>query len=201
MHYHLPRAADMYVHRSGRTARGEATGSSILICAPEEVAGVRRLVAKVHAQQEKDDSAHYIRTLDIDRRVVSRLKPRTTLAKKIADAANAKEKKSSQDDLFKEAAEDLGVDYDSETLEAETKGRKGRGSARKKKEKEGRHMSKDEMRALRAELKGLLSQRVNTGVSARYLTGGGINVDSLLRGEGNAEFLGNVEDLGLDGDL
>ena len=25
IHYHLPRAADMYVHRSGRTARAEAS--------------------------------------------------------------------------------------------------------------------------------------------------------------------------------
>ncbi|KAK5239265.1 ATP-dependent RNA helicase, partial [Cryomyces antarcticus] len=39
LHYHLPRAADTYVHRSGRTARADASGSSILLCAPEEVAG------------------------------------------------------------------------------------------------------------------------------------------------------------------
>ncbi len=39
VHYHLPRAADMYVHRSGRTARAEKSGSSILLCAPEEVQG------------------------------------------------------------------------------------------------------------------------------------------------------------------
>jgi len=26
IHYHLPRTADMYVHRSGRTARAEASG-------------------------------------------------------------------------------------------------------------------------------------------------------------------------------
>jgi ATP-dependent RNA helicase DDX24/MAK5 len=37
IHYHLPRTADMYVHRSGRTARAEALGSSILLCAPEEI--------------------------------------------------------------------------------------------------------------------------------------------------------------------
>ncbi|KAH0128206.1 P-loop containing nucleoside triphosphate hydrolase protein, partial [Aureobasidium melanogenum] len=49
IHYHLPRAADNYVHRSGRTARAGETGFSILICGPEEVAGVRRLIAKVHA--------------------------------------------------------------------------------------------------------------------------------------------------------
>ncbi|KAF1974850.1 P-loop containing nucleoside triphosphate hydrolase protein, partial [Bimuria novae-zelandiae CBS 107.79] len=132
VHYHLPRAADTYVHRSGRTARAEASGSSILICGPEEVVGVRRLVAKVHARAEQDPTKpkkkqYFIRTLDIDRRIVSRLKPRATLAKKLADATTAKEKKHSEDDWMREAAEELGVDYDSETFETEAKGKKGRG--------------------------------------------------------------------------
>ena len=203
IHYHLPRAADTYVHRSGRTARAEALGSSILICAPEEVAGVRRLVAKVHARSSQGAKsskkpAYFIRTLDIDRRIVSRLKPRATLSKKIADATIAKEKKHSENDWMREAAEDLGVDYDSETFEAEAKGRKGRGGGRKKKEKEARETSKGEMQGLRAELKGLLSQRVNVGVSVRYLTSGGIDVEALMRGEGNLEFLGDAGGLGFD---
>lgn len=205
IHYHLPRAADTYVHRSGRTARASASGSSILICAPEEVAGVRRLVAKVHARNEQAPSApgkkkpaYFIRTLDIDRRIVSRLKPRAVLSKRLADATTAKEKKHSEDDWMREAAEELGVDYDSETFEQEAKGRKGRGSGRKKKEKEARELTKGEMGALRAELKGLLSQRVNVGVSERYLTSGGIDVEALMRGEGNGEFLGEAAGLGFD---
>ncbi|OAL52451.1 ATP-dependent RNA helicase-like protein MAK5, partial [Pyrenochaeta sp. DS3sAY3a] len=203
VHYHLPRAADTYVHRSGRTARAEAAGSSILICAPEEVAGVRRLVAKVHArasdaQKSSKKTAFFIRTLDIDRRIVSRLKPRATISKKLADTVIAKEKKHSEDDVLRQAAEDLGVDYDSEEFEKEAKGKRGRGSGRKKKEREASEMTKGEMAALRAELKGLLSQRINTGVSARYLTSGGIDVDALMAGEGNMEFLGDVDGLGLE---
>lgn len=203
IHYHLPRAADTYVHRSGRTARGDASGSSILICAPEEVAGVRRLIAKVHARNEQDASKpkkkqYFIRTLDIDRRIVSRLKPRATLSKRIADATIAKEKKHSENDWMREAAEELGVDYDSDTFEQDAKGRKGRGSGRKKKEKEARQLTKGEMGALRAELKGLLGERINVGVSPRYLTGGGIDVEALMKGEGNLEFLGDAGALGFD---
>ncbi|KAF2105739.1 P-loop containing nucleoside triphosphate hydrolase protein [Lophiotrema nucula] len=203
LHYHLPRAADTYVHRSGRTARGAASGSSILICAPEEVAGVRRLIAKVHARQASSSkkASYFIRTLDIDRRIVSRLKPRATLAKQLADAVIAKEKKNSENDWMREAADDLGVDIDSDTFENDAPGKKGRGSGRKKKEKEARAITKGEMQALRAELKELLSQRVNTGVSAKYLTSGGIDVDALLRGEGNVEFLGAVDNLGFDEEL
>ncbi|KAF2734425.1 DEAD-domain-containing protein, partial [Polyplosphaeria fusca] len=198
IHYHLPRAADAYVHRSGRTARGEAYGTSILICAPEEVAGVRRLAAKVHARSRKPaKDTHFMRTLDIDRRIVARLKPRATLAKKLADAVGAKEKQKSTDDVFKQAAEDLGIDLD-EMQEEEAPGRRGRGSGRKKKEKEASATTKGEMQAMRGELKALLSQRINTGVSAKYLTSGGIDVDALVRGKAHPEFLGQVPGLGFE---
>ncbi|KAJ6279136.1 P-loop containing nucleoside triphosphate hydrolase protein [Bipolaris maydis] len=202
IHYHLPRAADTYVHRSGRTARADASGASILICAPEEVAGVRRLIAKVHARAasapKTKNTSFFIRTLDIDRRIVSRLKPRATISKRLADTVIAKEKKNSGDDVLRQAAEDLGVDYDSEEFDKEARGKRGRGAGRKKKEREASQMTKAEMQALRAELKALLSQRINTGVSTRYLTSGGIDVDALMAGEGNLEFLGHVDGLGFD---
>jgi len=209
IHYHLPRAADTYVHRSGRTARAGETGNSILLCGPEEVGGVRRLVAKVHAQSaananlsrsEAARNGYFIRSLDIDRRVVARLKPRAKLAKSIADATGAKEKKSSSDEAFKAAAEDLGVEYDSEELERESRGKQGRGAGRKRKEREMREVGKDEMRGMRGELNALLRQRVNVGVSERYPTSGSIDIEELLReGEGvKGEFLGSVKGVGLD---
>lgn len=201
IHYHLPRTADMYVHRSGRTARAEASGLSILLCAPEEVVGTRRLVAKVHAQNAVSGggskSKYYIRSLDIDRKVVSRLKSRVTLAKKIADSNLAKEKKGHDDDWVKTAAEELGVDYDSEEFEAAGGRRKGRGTGRKLKERAARSLTKGEVGALRGELKGLLAQRVNVGVSERYLTGGTVDINELLRGaKGN--FLGKVDGIGME---
>ncbi|KAK5003819.1 ATP-dependent RNA helicase [Elasticomyces elasticus] len=201
IHYHMPRAADTYVHRSGRTARAGLNGSSILICAPEEVAGVRRLVAKVHAGSAAANGAgkhgYFIRTLDIDRRLATRLKPRATLAKKLADAMLAKERKRSEDDFMRAAAEELGVDYDSEEFEREAIGRRGRGNGRKKKEKEARELTKAEVGALRAELRALLAKRVNVGVSERYLTAGGVDVDELMKG-GTGEFLGSVQDIGIE---
>lgn len=129
---------------------------------------------------------------------MARLKPRATISKKLADTVIAKEKTHSEDNVMRQAAEDLGVDYDSEEFEKEAKGKKGRGSGRKKKEKEASQMTKGEQQALRAELKSLLSQRINTGVSARYLTSGGIDVEALMAGEGNMQFLGNVDGLGFD---
>ncbi|CAD6563564.1 MAG: ATP-dependent RNA helicase [Alectoria sarmentosa] len=200
LHYHLPRAADMYVHRSGRTARAEKSGSSILLCSPEEVQGMRRLIAKVHARNASKNDSHgkkfFMQTLDLNTRVVSRLKSRVVLSKRISDAALAKEKKGHEDNWLKTAAEDLGVDYDSEEFAAGEASKKGRGQGRKEKEKEARGLTKGELGALRGELKGLLGQRVNVGVSEKYLTAGGIDVDELLSGE-RGEFLGRVES-GLD---
>lgn len=195
LHYHVPRAADMYIHRSGRTARAEQSGSSILLCAPEEVQGVRRLVAKVHvrnaATQSKDSKKFFMRTIELDRRVVARVKPRVSLAKKISDASLAKEKKGHEDNWLKTAAEDLGVDYDSDEFAANEGSKKGRGAGRKKADKEARGMSKAEVGALRAELREMLSKRINVGVSERYLTASGVDVDELLEGR-RGEFLGSA---------
>ncbi|KFY40835.1 hypothetical protein V495_05236 [Pseudogymnoascus sp. VKM F-4514 (FW-929)] len=174
IHYHLPRAADMYVHRSGRTARAGAKGTSIMLCAPEEAQSLRRLAGKVGV----------IRTLDIDRRVVALLRPRVVLAKKIADAGIAKSKGERGDEWARKAAEELGVDYDSDDFE-----RKGKVGGRARKEKEARGLTKDQMGRAKAELASLLSQRINVGVSERYLTG--VDVNALLKGGG--QWLGSVE--------
>jgi ATP-dependent RNA helicase DDX24/MAK5 len=209
IHYHLPRDASTYVHRSGRTARASSSGSSILLCAPEEVVATHRLVAKVHAKNAvaAEDasmgvrkSKYYIRSLDLDRRIIGRLKPRVSLAKRIADSMLAKEKKGHEDDWVRAAAEELGVDYDSEEFEKAGGGGKGRGTGRKAKEREARALSKAEVAELRVELKASLAKRINVGVSERYLTAGGngvVDVDELLKGL-KGEFLGKVDGIGLD---
>jgi ATP-dependent RNA helicase DDX24/MAK5 len=194
IHYHSPRTADAYVHRSGRTARAGASGKSVIICGPDEMIGVVRLAAKVHANMANGKKLP-LESLELDRRVVSRVKPRVSLASRITDANIAKEKISAEDNWLRNAAEDLGVEYDSEEFdESNGKGR-GRGRGRQQKQKEVGSASKAELAGLRAELKQLLSQRVNVGVSERYLTAGRVDIDALLRGEGNASFLGPVDPL------
>lgn len=200
VHYHIPRTADMYVHRSGRTARAGASGKSVLICAPDEVVGMSRLVAKVHAQAEakKSSNRNPLESLELDRRVVSRVKPRMTLAKKITESTLAKEKISSEDNWLRNAAEELGVDYDSEEFDKQgnkAKGR-GRGGGRSQKEKQAGSITKAEMAGMRAELKQLLSKRINIGVSERYITAGRVDVEALLREEGNNKaFIGLLDKL------
>lgn len=198
VHYHVPHAADIYVHRSGRTARADKSGQSILLCAPEEDQGVRRLVAKVHArnalESQEKASKFFIKTLDLDRQMISRLKRRVALAKKIADSGIAKEKRNHEDSWMRSAAKELGMDYDSDELVAGSGKSKGRGSGRKRREKEASSLSKDELGVLRAELRQELGKRINVGMSERYLTAGGIDVEGLVNG-GKGQFLGQVETL------
>jgi ATP-dependent RNA helicase DDX24/MAK5 len=196
VHYHVPRAADAYVHRSGRTARAEQSGISVLLCGPEEVTSTRRMLGKVHAMSGKKSGrlSGAVQTIDIDRRVVSRLKERVALAKAIADITLAKERGNKEDDWLKKAADDLGVEYDSDELEKAAIW-KGKGSGRRAKAKELRGTSKAEIGALRAQLKQLLSKRVNTGVSERYIATGAIDINELTKGKGN--FLGPVPTLDL----
>jgi ATP-dependent RNA helicase DDX24/MAK5 len=199
VHYHVPRTADAYVHRSGRTARAGAVGKSVLICSPEEAEGVARLVAKVHAQAKstKPVKRTPLESLELDRRVVARVRPRVSLAKRITESTLAKEKLSAEDNWLRNAAEELGVDYDGEEFDQQSgkaKGR-GRGGGRHQKEKQVGSISKAELGALRAELKQLLAKRINIGVSERYVTAGRIDVDALIQGQGNKSFIGPVDTL------
>ncbi|RYO97131.1 hypothetical protein DL765_011300 [Monosporascus sp. GIB2] len=193
VHYHVPRAADTYVHRSGRTARADKTGLSVLLCAPEEVTPTRRLISKVHSERKGGRKSFFVQTLDMDRKLVGRLKPRLTLAKKIADAGLAKEKGSKEDEWMRNAAEELGVDYSSDDMRAAGKWG-GRGRVRKEKQEEARALTKAELGALRAELRELLSRRVNAGVSEKYIATGMVDIDELLKGA-KGDFLGRVEGL------
>lgn len=200
IHYHAPRTADAYVHRSGRTARAGAAGKSVIICGPEEMVGVVRLAAKVHSNMAQKNGQQTKRlpleSLELDRRVVNRVKPRINIAARITDSQIAKEKVSAEDNWLRTAAEDLGVDYDSEEFEKSGGRGRGRGRGRHQREKEAGSITKAELAGMRAELKSLLSQRVNVGVSEKYLTSGRVDIDALLRGEGNTAFLGQVDPLG-----
>lgn len=237
VHYHVPRTADAYIHRSGRTARltagigGDETprGVSVLLCAPEEVVPVRRMVARVYASGSSDDQndaetkgprrgptpSFVLQTVDLDRTIVDKLRPRVQLAKRIADAVIAKERVGKEDAWLRNAAEELGVELPSEDDDDES-GKKrslsssvaslGKGSAaakrsaaRLRRADAARGTTKAELAAMRHELDAMLNERLTAGpgVSARHLTmGGKVDVERLLEEQGKGEhglWLGSVE--------
>ena len=47
IHYQIPRSADVFVHRNGRTARAMRKGFSLLMCSPDERRIVRALLSSL----------------------------------------------------------------------------------------------------------------------------------------------------------
>ena len=202
LHYHVPHTADTYVHRSGRTARADNPGRSILLCSPDEVSAVTRLIAQVHhndASDNNDAESSKRRTPQISflpPTLTTRLLPRLTLAAKITTHTLSKSITSSSQSWLRTAAAALDVDYSSEDFAAEeartTRGR-GKANARKRKE-EAENVGLEEVGRWKEELKGLLRRRVNLGVSERYLAGmvgeGRVDIEALLEGEEGDVFLG-----------
>jgi ATP-dependent RNA helicase DDX24/MAK5 len=128
--------------------------------------------------------------VEVDGRLIKRLQERVNLAHKITDATISKEKTASKDEWLRSAAEELGVDYDSEEFESQgQRGRRGRGGGKAIKEKEKAAVGKDQISRWRSDLEGLLNTRINLGVSERYLAGGRVDVDALLDGKMDGTFL------------
>jgi len=174
VHYQIPRSADAYVHRNGRTARAMRSGFSMLMCGPDERRVLRTLLGSL-GRQESD-----IPELNTDHHLLDKLKQRLRLAKEIDTAHHRTKKAKHELNWMREAAEamdiELSSDYDSD----------GGFSKRKIKTQNSK------VAILRDELRRLLKQPlVARGVSTRYITSGTTPiVDDLLAGDLNQELIG-----------
>lgn len=200
VHYHLPRTADMYVHRSGRTARAGAEGVSILLCAANEASGPLMKLKKVLYK----DNVHHnpLQPFDVNYDVVSRIRERVTIAKKITDSNKESTYKGKDNSWMQEAADDLGVDLDSDFDASEDDASaprpKGWQSLKPKKKDTDKIMNKDELRNLRLQLAEMLSRPVNSR-SNNYLTSGRINLAHMvLSGNSHEAVLGHSKNTALE---
>ena len=190
VHYHVPRTAETYVHRSGRTARISNSGQSILLCSPDETASVTKLIAKIHA---KDKSSKEINKL-IERKtlpgnLLRQARNRIDFAQKIIDSTQNTVKVSSETNWLRKAAEDLGVDYDSDEFEeAGKQSNRGRGGGKARKAKESNEASNKQAKLAewKARLREELQKPINFGDHrvSRYLAGGAVDVDTILAERG-----------------
>ncbi|KAF5098003.1 hypothetical protein D0Z03_001299 [Geotrichum reessii] len=205
VHYHLPRTADMYVHRSGRTARAGTEGVSVLLCAANEASGPLVKLKKVLYKDKL--YSNVMQPFDIDYDLVSRIKERVSIAKKITDSRKESTYKGKDSSWIKEAAQDLGVDLDSDfddlsDDDSNNKSRpKGWTSLKGKKKDADKILSKEELQALKNKLTQLLSRPV-TNQSGKYLTRGRVNLAHMvLSGKSHEAVLGMekttaLEDIG-----
>ncbi|EPX74061.1 ATP-dependent RNA helicase Mak5 [Schizosaccharomyces octosporus yFS286] len=180
IHYHVPHTADMYIHRSGRTARANEDGVSILMCGPKELSQFKRLLFKLKRKLEEFPS------FPIDMSLLGVLKPRVELSHKIADLTRKAGKLGREEAWLKAAAEELGVES-SEDEDPDNP-------------KESSHSKRNNQVAqYRSQLNYLLNQRIQTGFSGKYLTSGLTNMaEKLLNGQHHQNILGTDPVTALD---
>ncbi|KND04171.1 uncharacterized protein SPPG_01605 [Spizellomyces punctatus DAOM BR117] len=166
VHYQLPRTADLYVHRSGRTARAASDGISVMLCSPQEVPVYKRIC---HILGKEDGIPEF----PLDRSLLTGIKQRMALAKQIDELEHRKQKTQHEKNWFKKAAEEADIELDEDFLDTKSATDKGNASTDAE---EARRKAK--LQSLKAELSSLLAQPlVPKGISGLYLTS---NVDSTL---------------------
>ncbi|KAK9322139.1 P-loop containing nucleoside triphosphate hydrolase protein [Lipomyces orientalis] len=208
LHYHLPRSADMYVHRSGRTARGTEHGVAMILCARTETQQLKQMAQKLGKNVKE------LRVFDVDKMVVKQLDSRVSLAREIkaleakssaANAAGTKKKVKGGDvdsALLREGAEDLGLDI-SETEQILAASESDNNDDAGYQQRSAKHRERDRLmlQRLRKDLKMMISQPVVTGsiVSRNYITSGLVNLaQQLVDGTGHKTFLGETKTTALD---
>lgn len=194
-HYHLPKSADIYIHRSGRTARAGNEGVSVMFCSPQEASGPLRKLRKLVASSAgagtaaKMDLHGDVKLLPVEMDLVGQLRERASLSAKLADSQISTSSTSKEDSWMKQAAEDLGIedlsDIDSYADDIIKKQRK---------RKETKLLSKDETRVLRATLRDILSQPIRKNSRRSYLTSGLQNLaHEIVSGKTHKEVLGHSQ--------
>ncbi|PWN54370.1 DEAD-domain-containing protein [Violaceomyces palustris] len=188
VHYQLPRTADTYVHRSGRTARAGGKGVSVALVEPKE----KRVWNDVNRALGRNGE---INPLPVEYSFLPDLRSRIDLARQI-DNAEHKQSKASHDEswlrnLAEEAELELTSDLDPDNelgsdVESKRKGNKKNGESRQAK------LAKNKVRNLKERLEALLRKPMTArGVSHRYLTAGSREfVDSLIHQGQNETMIG-----------
>ncbi|CCE65650.1 hypothetical protein TPHA_0M00750 [Tetrapisispora phaffii CBS 4417] len=195
IHYHLPRTADVYIHRSGRTARGGKQGVSVMICSPEEAIGPLRKLRKMLDNKSQHSSKPFFKKwqntvplLPIDLDVLAQIRERSHCASELADNDIASTSLRKDDVWMKKAADELGIDFDSDDEIVDTF------LAKNKTKKMNKTMERNDMRMTKIQLNNLLSKPIRKDMRRKYLTGGLVNLaDNLVKKRGHKNIIGHDE--------
>ncbi|GFT13107.1 ATP-dependent RNA helicase DDX24 [Trichonephila clavipes] len=109
IHFQVPRTAETYVHRSGRTARAKNEGLSLLLIEPQDSVHYRKICKTLNREQS-------IPTFPIDHKIFKLIKDRVTLARSIDKMEHRLTRLNAQNRWVQNAAKDLDVDIDDDLL-------------------------------------------------------------------------------------
>ncbi|EIW66497.1 hypothetical protein TREMEDRAFT_65359 [Tremella mesenterica DSM 1558] len=178
VHFNLPRTADAYIHRSGRTARAQNPGFALQLVSAEDKNVQRSLMRSLGRDIDIPD-------LPIEGGFLPKLKERIRVAREIEKAQHGVKKENHDRNWLREAAEAMDVDIDPSMLsdgdDPDAPFAKSQNIGRSGKVVE-----------LKEELNRLLAEPlIARGVSARYPTSGSkVIVGDLLSARGHPTLLG-----------
>uniref|UniRef100_A0ACD5UD93 Uncharacterized protein n=1 Tax=Avena sativa TaxID=4498 RepID=A0ACD5UD93_AVESA len=157
IHYQLPHSTDVYIHRSGRTARKSLSGCSIALIAPADKAKFYSLC--------KSFSKENLQQFPVDQAYMPAVMNRLSLARQIDKISRKDSQENANKSWLQRNAESMGLILDASDSEEEcVRGHKQRKATTAKLQK------------LQQDLKELLQHPLQPKTfSRRYLAGAGIS--------------------------
>ncbi|XP_050192298.1 ATP-dependent RNA helicase DDX24 [Myiozetetes cayanensis] len=139
IHYQVPRTSELYVHRSGRTARAANEGLSLLLIGPDDLINFRKIYKTLGKTEE-------LPFFPVDTKCMTSIKERMNLARQIEKAEFFNSRAKQHNSWLQQAAEALEMDLDDDMLMG-------------KKANEQEESQKQKMlKGMKKQLKHLLSQ-------------------------------------------
>jgi len=105
IHYQVPRSTELYIHRSGRTARAEREGLSVMFICPEELFLYRKIIKTLNRDED-------LQPFPIELSYLSNLKRRVRLASDISKLNHQISKVSNETNWYHKAAKELDIELD-----------------------------------------------------------------------------------------
>lgn len=176
IHYQVPRTAETYVHRSGRTARARQEGLSVLLIESSEVKKYRQLCATLNRATD-------LPPFPVDSSIMSQVKRRLELARTVETMEHRMRKANANNEWFRKAAEEADILIDEDFLDQDEEREKSMKTAQEKRELQNNRSVLMKMLStpfMTSDFSG--KYPTQTGALVTYSTG--TNCDSNTNGEG-----------------
>jgi len=178
IHYQVPKDPDLYIHRSGRTARASREGLSVVFVGPEELGSYKKIMKTLNNGNDLD-------SFPVDVNFMSSIRKRISLAKQIDKEEHKFRRKKSSNDWILASAKAMDIEVDEDLLED-----LGDSGERKK--------TSEKLKKMKAELSSLLkTPLIPVGFSGKYPTKSGALLTPGIKAETSGEDNGKtaVEDV------
>ncbi|CAH8592978.1 unnamed protein product [Heterobilharzia americana] len=141
VHFDVPHTAELYIHRSGRTARANRHGTSLLFISPKEIVHWRRIAISLkRSNPELED--FIVQPTNINLTICEQI---VQLAKQIDIQEHRNSRTAANDNWFTKAAKDANILLDDESEDEEFNGK--RNSSKK---------NSDDTKPLKSQLRQLI---------------------------------------------